>query len=205
MGSGRRTLPPRVVLATGNQGKVRELSALLGRWGVEVVSQSAFDVPPVEETGETFAENALIKARAAALGSGLPAIADDSGLTVDALGGAPGVRSARFAGDAATDADNNALLLARLAGVPASERGGAFVCVLAMLRAADDPLPILCEGLWRGAVLEAPRGEGGFGYDPLFLVPSLGRSVAELAPAEKNTLSHRARALGALRARLLGR
>ncbi|MCP5151670.1 MAG: RdgB/HAM1 family non-canonical purine NTP pyrophosphatase [Ectothiorhodospiraceae bacterium] len=198
-------MPPRVVLATGNQGKVRELSALLGRWGVEVVSQSAFDVPPVEETGETFAENALIKARAAALGSGLPAIADDSGLTVDALGGAPGVRSARFAGDAATDADNNALLLARLAGVPASERGGAFVCVLAMLRAADDPLPILCEGLWRGAVLEAPRGEGGFGYDPLFLVPSLGRSVAELAPAEKNTLSHRARALGALRARLLGR
>ena len=185
----------KIVLATGNQGKVKELANLLADHNIDIVPQSQFDVPEVAETGTTFVENAIIKARHAAKITGLPAIADDSGLEVDALNGAPGVISARYAGEDATDATNNAKLLAELDGVEAEERTGRFHCVLVYMRHADDPTPIICHGVWEGSMLTAPQGDQGFGYDPLFWVESHQCSSAELPRDEKNKLSHRGKAL----------
>ncbi|MCF6780218.1 RdgB/HAM1 family non-canonical purine NTP pyrophosphatase [Stutzerimonas stutzeri] len=189
-----------LVLASHNAGKLKELQAMLGA-AVRVRSVDEFsDVEP-EETGLSFIENAILKARNAARVSGLPALADDSGLAVDHLGGAPGIYSARYA-DGQGDAANNAKLLEVLKNVPDAQRGAQFVCALALVRHAEDPLPIICEGLWQGRILHAPRGEQGFGYDPLFWVPERDCSSAELAPADKNQLSHRARAMALLKARL---
>ncbi|WP_040259549.1 RdgB/HAM1 family non-canonical purine NTP pyrophosphatase [Pseudomonas massiliensis] len=189
-----------LVLASHNTGKLKELQAMLGG-SVQLRSVGEFSQVEPEETGLSFVENAILKARNAARLSGLPALADDSGLAVDYLGGAPGIYSARYA-DGQGDAANNAKLLATLEGVPQAERGAQFVCVLALVRHADDPLPILCEGLWHGRILPAARGAHGFGYDPLFWVPERGCSSAELSPDEKNQLSHRARAMTLLRQRL---
>lgn len=188
----------RFVLASGNPGKAAEIGALLAPAGIEVVAQSAFGLAGAAETGTTFVENALLKARHASAGSGLAAIADDSGLVVDALGGEPGVHSARYAGADADDAANNRKLLEALAGVEAGRRTARFVCVVVMLRHPADPLPLVCQGTWEGSILEAPRGSGGFGYDPLFLPSGGDRSAAELEPAEKNRVSHRGRALSEL-------
>ena len=195
----------RVVLASNNAGKAREFGQLLADSGLEVVAQTEFDVPEAEETAPTFVENALLKARNAALHTGLPAIADDSGLAVDALDGEPGIYSARYAGPGADDAANNARLLEKMRGVPPAERGAAFICALVYLRHANDPVPLICQGTWRGLLLEAPRGENGFGYDPLFLVPELDRTSAELPPQEKNRRSHRGQALRQLVDRLAAR
>jgi XTP/dITP diphosphohydrolase len=191
-----------LVLASRNRKKLLELEALLGPHGYRLRLVSEFsDVEP-EETAPTFIENALIKARHAATVSGLPAIADDSGLEVAALGGAPGVRSARYAGMQGDDAANNARLLKELAPVADGQRAARFVSVLALLRHADDPVPLLAFGAWPGQILHAPRGANGFGYDPLFLDPELGLSAAELDAATKNARSHRARAMAALLAQL---
>jgi XTP/dITP diphosphohydrolase len=190
-----------VVLASGNAGKAREIGALLVPAGIEIVSQADFGIEPAEETGLTFIENALLKARHAAAQSGLPAIADDSGLVVDALGGAPGIHSARYAGDGG-DAANNAKLLKALSSVPAAARGARFVCVAVYLRHAADPLPIVCEGRWEGALVSEPRGSGGFGYDPLFVPAGERRTSAELPAAQKNAASHRGRAFRELLSRL---
>lgn len=187
----------RVVLATGNKGKLRELRALLEELALEVVPQSDLGVPGVEETGKTFEANALLKARHAARVTGLPALADDSGLEVDALGGRPGVRSARYAGENATDDDNTARLLAELADVP-EPRTARYRCVIAYVATADDPNPVLAAGSWEGAIARAPRGDGGFGYDPVFLVGAGQLTAAELPPDEKNSISHRAQALRTL-------
>ncbi|MEO8444740.1 MAG: RdgB/HAM1 family non-canonical purine NTP pyrophosphatase [Gammaproteobacteria bacterium] len=188
---------PELVLASSNAGKVREFQALLGgAWRVR--SQSEFGVEPVEETGDTFLANALLKARHAAGVAGLPALADDSGLEVDALGGAPGVRSARYAGPGADDAANNARLLAALAGVPEARRSARYRCVLVWMAAPDDARPLVAEGVWEGRILSAPRGANGFGYDPLFLDPVTGLAAAELAPATKDARSHRGQALARL-------
>ena len=194
----------KVVLASSNPGKLAELRALLEPTGLRVVSQDAFGVEPPEETGLTFVDNALIKARAACAATGLPALADDSGVVVDALGGAPGVRSARYAGENASDADNVARLLEALEGVAPAERGAVFVCSIVYLRHARDPCPIVCDGYWNGRILDAPRGAGGFGYDPVFFIETLDRTAAELSRAEKNVVSHRARALAQLLRRLGG-
>lgn len=191
-----------LVVATGNAGKLAEIGQLLRDVVIRVRSQQDFGVPSIEETGLSFVENALLKARHASAIAGLPALADDSGLAVDALGGAPGIRSARFAGDGAGDDANNRLLLERLADTPPECRGARFHCALALVMHAQDPVPLICEGSWSGVILPAPRGSNGFGYDPLFLVPSLGRSSAELDPAQKNLLSHRGQAFAALRIRL---
>jgi len=195
----------RVVLASGNAGKLRELQALLADWPHALVSQRALGVEEVEETGKTFLENALIKARNAAAVSGLAAIADDSGLAVDALGGAPGIFSARYAGAEGDDAANNAKLLAALEAVPREARGASFVCVMVFLHHPEDPVPVVAQGLWRGRILDAPRGANGFGYDPLFLVPGHDRTAAELEPAVKNRVSHRALAAGRLHEALIER
>jgi XTP/dITP diphosphohydrolase len=195
------TAGSRVVLASGNAGKAREIGALLAPAGIEIVSQADFGIEPAEETGRTFIENALLKARHAAAQSGLPAIADDSGLVVDALGGAPGIHSARYAGDGG-DAANNAKLLEALRGVPDAGRGARFVCVAVYLRHAADPLPIVCEGRWEGTLVSAPRGAGGFGYDPLFVPAGEQRTSAELPAAQKNAASHRGRAFRELLSRL---
>ncbi|HLA32218.1 MAG TPA: RdgB/HAM1 family non-canonical purine NTP pyrophosphatase [Pseudomonas sp.] len=189
-----------LVLASHNAGKLKELQAMLGI-AVRVRSLAEFSEVEPEETGLSFVENAILKARNAARVSGLPALADDSGLAVDALGGAPGIYSARYA-DGQGDAANNAKLLEVLRDVPDELRGAQFVCCLALLRHADDPLPTLCEGLWHGRILHAAQGERGFGYDPLFWVPERDCSSAELPPAEKNQLSHRARAMALLKQRL---
>jgi len=191
------TTPRRIVLATGNRGKAREISAMLGS-GWDVVLQADCGVSEIEETGATFVENALLKARHAASATGLPALADDSGLEVDALNGAPGVRSARYAGESATDADNLDLLLAELADVPDAQRTARFRCVLAYVRTADDPVPLITEGVWEGRITAGPRGLLGFGYDPVFEDPGSGQTAAEMAPASKNRLSHRGQALRAL-------
>ncbi len=189
-----------LVLASHNAGKLKELQAMLGH-AIRVRSVGEFsDVEP-EETGLSFVENAILKARNAARVSGLPALADDSGLAVDHLGGAPGIYSARYA-DGQGDAANNAKLLDALREVPDAERDAQFVCALALVSHADDPLPILCEGLWHGRILHAPQGEHGFGYDPLFWVPERNCSSAELAPQDKNQISHRARAMALLKQRL---
>lgn len=186
-----------IVLASGNAGKLAELQRILDPLGVTLRPQSDYAVPEVDETGLTFVENALLKARAASAHSGHPAIADDSGLEVDALQGAPGIRSARFAGSGG-DAANNAKLLEALASVPEAQRTARYQCVLVYLRHPEDPTPLICSGSWEGWILQAPRGSGGFGYDPLFWVHEHGCSAAELDPAEKNRISHRARASAAL-------
>ncbi len=183
----------KLVLASNNLGKLREFAALLAPLGFEVLSQSALGVPEVDEPYITFVENALAKARHCARVSGLPALADDSGLCVTALGGAPGVLSARYAGEPKSDARNNDKLLSEMQGK--TNRRAHYVCVLVLCRFADDPQPIIAEGEWHGEIPDAPRGSGGFGYDPLFLVPELGCSSAELAPEEKNLRSHRGIAL----------
>jgi len=191
-----------IVLATSNVGKVREFAALLADCDLEIRPQSAFGVTEVEETGLTFVENALLKARHAALRTQLPALADDSGLVVDALDGAPGIHSARYAGPDADDQANIAKLLAALGETPLERRAARFVCVLALLHHPADPLPLLCQGTWEGVILPKPRGANGFGYDPVFYVPSVGQTAAELAPSTKNRLSHRGQALALLRQRL---
>lgn len=185
----------RIILASNNTGKVREINQLLAGGQITVVPQSAFDVPEVEETGLTFVENAILKARHAARLGGLPAIADDSGLEVDALRGAPGIYSARFAGPGASDEDNVNKLLAELAGVSDTERTARFQCLMVYMRHADDPTPLICQGTWEGRILREPRGENGFGYDPVFYVPEQQRSAAELSADTKNGLSHRGQAL----------
>ena len=191
---------PELVLASHNAGKLKELQAMLGD-RVRLRSVGEFSQVEPEETGLSFVENAILKARNASRLSGLPALADDSGLAVDFLGGAPGIYSARYA-DGQGDAANNAKLLAALKDVPDAERGAQFVCCLALVRHADDPLPILCEGLWHGRILHEARGEHGFGYDPLFWVEERQCSSAELSPADKNQLSHRAIAMQLLKQRL---
>lgn len=196
------TVPARrLVLATANQGKLKELRELLAEQDCAVLSQAEFNVESVEETGLTFIENALLKARHAAEQSGLPAVADDSGLVVDALEGRPGIHSARFAGEDASDADNVALLLEKLDGVPELHRGARFVCAMALLRFPADPVPLICEGSWQGRIAMSPRGSGGFGYDPVFIAED-GRTSAELSAAEKNRLSHRGQAVRELVRRL---
>jgi len=192
------------VVASNNAGKVREINQLLEGTGIRVVPQGDFGVPEAEETGLTFVENAILKARNAAQHSGLPAIADDSGIEVDALHGAPGIHSARYAGPGSSDEDNVGKLLHALESVPEAERGARFQCVLVYLRHASDPTPLICQGTWEGRILEAPRGENGFGYDPVFYVPTHGCSAAELDPGIKNKLSHRGQALRRLRQRLEG-
>ena len=187
--------PHRIVLASGNPGKLAEFETLLAEWQVHVVPQSDFATPSVVEDGENFVANALLKAHAAAQHTGLPALADDSGLAVDALDGAPGIFSARFAGAEATDADNNHKLLTELASVPTARRGARFHCALVYLRHWQDPNPIICEATWKGLILEAPEGDGGFGYDPLFYVEDQGCTSAQLPAAEKNRLSHRGQAM----------
>ncbi len=189
----------RVVLATGNPGKVREMGQLLAELGLEILPQSKFGIPEAEETGLTFVENALLKARNATLHTGLPAIADDSGLEVDALRGAPGIRSSRYAGPGASDEENIHKLLQALQGIPEPERNARFRCVVVYLRHPDDPSPLICEGTWEGTILTAPRGRNGFGYDPVFHVPETGCSSAELEPDTKNRLSHRGQALACLK------
>ncbi len=184
-----------VVLATGNQGKVRELSALLEPLEWRVRPQSEWDFAEAEETGLTFIENAILKARHAAQQTGLPALADDSGLAVQALGGAPGIYSARYAGAEASDADNVNKLLDALAQVPNHARQASFHCVLAFLRHAEDPTPIICHGRWHGEITRQPSGTGGFGYDPVFWVPSENCTAAELSKERKQVLSHRGQAL----------
>jgi len=190
----------KLVLASGNAGKLKELSSLLAPLGIEVLPQSAFNVSEAEEPHPSFVENAIAKARHAARATGLPALADDSGLCVDVLGGAPGVLSARFAGEPKSDARNNALLLERLAGEP--NRRARFYCALALVRHADDPQPLIACGEWRGEILEAARGQGGFGYDPLFLVRDLDQTAAEIDHSLKNVLSHRGNAMRQLLDRL---
>lgn len=190
------------VLASGNAGKLREFDEILGGSGIEAVPQSAFGVDDVEETGLTFVENALLKARNAALATGLPALGDDSGLCVDALGGAPGLYSARYAGGQGDARANIAKLLDALRDVAGPDRTAHFHVVIVLLRHADDPQPVIAEGSWHGLILDAPRGDGGFGYDPVFLDPASGRTAAELDAAAKHGISHRGRALAALRARL---
>lgn len=187
-----------VVLASRNAKKLKELSALLAPLGYTPRLVSEFSDEEIAETAPTFIENALLKARHAARVSGLPAMADDSGLEVDALHGAPGVYSARFAGEPSNDAANNAKLLAALHDVPVAQRTARFVSALVWLRHADDPVPVFAVGTWTGRILEAPRGSYGFGYDPLFWVEQHGKSAAELSPAVKNRVSHRARAMRAL-------
>jgi XTP/dITP diphosphohydrolase len=192
----------RLVLASGNAGKIREISHLLAPLGIEVVSQAALGIDEADEPHGTFVENALAKARHAARLSGLPALADDSGICVDALGGEPGVQSARYAGEPKSDARNNQKLLDVLANV--TDRRAHYCCVLVLMRHGTDPQPLIAEGEWHGEILRAPRGAGGFGYDPLFLVPDLGLTGAELPLERKNALSHRGRALAQLLERMRG-
>lgn len=190
------------VLASSNAGKLDEIGAILADAGIDLVPQSAFGIDDAEETGATFVENALIKARHAARLSGLPALADDSGLCVAALGGAPGLRSARYAGRHGDSAANIAHLLDALREVPPERRDAHFHCTIVLLSAPDDPAPLIAEGRWHGSILAAPRGDGGHGYDPVFLDPASGQSAAELSPGAKNAISHRGIALAELRRRV---
>ena len=190
--------PARVVLATGNAGKLREMRAILSPWHVEVLPLSDFTRAAADETGLSFVENAILKARFAAEASGLPAIADDSGLEVDALHGAPGIYSARYSGAAADDEANNRRLLQELENVADAERTARYRCAMAYLRWPQDPAPIVCQASWDGRIGRVPRGSGGFGYDPLFVVEGSSRTAAEFDPAEKNRVSHRGLALRAL-------
>ena len=185
----------KIVLASNNAGKVREINELLKAFDLNVVPQGDYDVDSVEETGLTFVENAIIKARYAALKTGLPAIADDSGIEVDALKGAPGIYSARFSGEGASDKENNKKLLDELKGLPEEKRTARYQCVMVFMRHAADPTPIIASGSWEGVILESPTGSGGFGYDPLFYVATHQCAAAELSPELKNKLSHRSKAL----------
>lgn len=188
----------KVVLATGNPGKVRELADLLAAFGLDIVAQTELGVESAEETGLTFIENAILKARHAAAVTSLPAIADDSGLAVDALGGAPGIYSARYAGLDASDQQNLDKLLVTLDAVPDGQRQAQFHCVLVYLRHAEDPTPLVFHGSWEGEITRAEAGQGGFGYDPIFYVPELGKTAAELTKDEKRAVSHRGKALSLL-------
>jgi XTP/dITP diphosphohydrolase len=187
-----------IVLASNNAGKVREINELLSAEGIRVIPQGELGVPEAEETGLSFVENALLKARNAAEHSGLASIADDSGIEVDALRGSPGIYSARYAGAGASDAANVDRLLTELRDVPEAERTARFRCLMVYMRHAQDPTPVICQGTWEGRILFAPRGENGFGYDPVFYVPETGCSAAELPSAAKNRLSHRGQALAKL-------
>ena len=195
----------RVVLASSNGGKLRELAALLAPLGFEVIAQSALGVETPPETGETFADNALLKARHAAAATHLPALADDSGIEVDALGGRPGVYSARYAGEGASDEDNLRKMLDELRDVPPEKRTARYQCVIAFVSTSADPKPLLASGTWDGSLISEPRGLGGFGYDPIFVPRGFDRTVAELDPVEKNALSHRGQALRALVTQLQAR
>jgi XTP/dITP diphosphohydrolase len=192
----------RVVLATGNAGKLAEMRAILVGHDLEVIPQSEFGITPPAEDGASFIANALIKARHAAAQAGLPAIADDSGLEVDALGGRPGLHSARYAGPAAGESGNNGLLLVELAGIPDGRRGARYRCAMVFVCHAADPLPVIAEAAWEGRIGREPRGAGGFGFDPLFIVDGDGRTAAELSAQEKNRVSHRGQALLALATRM---
>jgi len=192
----------KVVLATGNQGKVKELANMLQNLNISVVPQSDFNVSEVAETGTTFVENAIIKARHAAKITGLPTIADDSGLAVDFLQGAPGIYSSRYAGENANDQNNIDKLLIALKEVPKAQRTARFLCVLIFMRHADDPTPIICQGSWEGIITKEQSGEQGFGYDPIFYVPSQKMTSAQLSREVKNQLSHRGKALVLLKAQL---
>jgi XTP/dITP diphosphohydrolase len=187
-----------MVLASNNPGKLREFAQILSTFDYQVIPQSQLQVPEVAEIGLSFVENALIKARQAAQHTGLPAIADDSGIEVDALQGAPGIYSARFAGVGASDDKNNQLLLAKLTQVPSSQRTARYHCVIVYMHHPNDPMPLICQGTWEGHIVLEPRGENGFGYDPLFYVPTHHCTSAELDPEIKNQLSHRGQALRAL-------
>jgi XTP/dITP diphosphohydrolase len=190
----------RLILASNNAGKLKEFAQLLAPIGFELHPQGEFNVPEAEEPFGTFVENALQKARHAARLTGLPALADDSGVCVNALGGAPGVLSARYAGEPKSDARNNEKLVRDLANH--DDKSAYYYCVLVYVRHADDPQPVIADGIWRGRIVDTPRGEGGFGYDPYFLIPALGKTTAELAPIEKNAMSHRGQAIRALVAKL---
>jgi XTP/dITP diphosphohydrolase len=185
----------KIVLASGNKGKLKEFQQLFSPFGFEVLPQSEFNVPEADETGLSFVENAIIKARNAAEHTGLPAIADDSGIEVDALNGQPGIYSARFAGEQYNDADNNRKLLELLTDIPTAKRSARFQCLLVFMRDDKDPTPLICQGTWEGSILTKASGNNGFGYDPLFLVSEKNCSSAELSPEEKNVLSHRGKAL----------
>ena len=198
----KTAVPARLVLATGNAGKLREMREILAPWQVEVRSLAEFTTASAAETGLTFVENALLKARFAAAASGLPAIADDSGLEVDALHGAPGIHSARYAGPEADDAANNAKLLRELGSIPDHARTARYRCAMVYLRWPEDPAPVVAQAAWEGHIGRVPRGSGGFGYDPLFLVDAGIRTAAELAAADKNERSHRGQALRRLVAAL---
>lgn len=191
------------ILASGNPGKLREFDALLSASGVEMIAQSRFNVPEPDETGLSFVENAIIKARNAAQYTGLPALADDSGIEVDALYGKPGIYSARFAGPEATDHDNNQKLLEELKLIPDAQRTARYHCAIVMLRYAEDPVPLICQASWEGVIAQMPQGENGFGYDPLFYIPALGCTAAQLDPIIKNQISHRAKALHQLSSMLI--
>lgn len=192
----------KIVLASSNQGKLREIQQVLAHLDMQLAPQSEFNIDDADETGFSFVENAIIKARHAASISGLPALADDSGLEVDALAGRPGIYSARFAGEKATDRDNIQQLLTDMAGIDSPLRTARFRCVLVYMRHAEDPSPIIAEGSWEGFILEEQRGQNGFGYDPVFYIPEHQRTAAELEPSVKNQHSHRARALQQLVSRL---
>lgn len=188
-----------IVLASLNPGKAKEIQMLLQDLPIKLIPASEFDLPPIAETGGTFVENAIIKARHAAAFTGLPALADDSGLTVDCLGGAPGVLSARYAGDNASDADRIEKLLKEIGDDEGVDRSACFHCVIALMQFPEDPAPLICHGTWEGDILHRPRGTNGFGYDPIFYVPDRQCSAAELDPIEKNRISHRGQALEAFK------
>lgn len=193
----------KIVLASGNKGKTAEIQALLQDLPIELIPQSTLNIADIEETGLTFVENAILKARHAATLSGLPALADDSGLCVDCLNGAPGIYSARYAGPGAKDADLIAKLLQAMQAVATSQRSARFHCVIAFLTSSTDPAPIICHGVWEGQILFSGQGCQGFGYDPIFYVPTHDCSAAELVPSLKNQISHRGQALSQLRSQIL--
>lgn len=195
-------MPRDVVLASNNPGKLREIADILSGVDITLLPQSRFDVPEVEETGKTFVENALLKARAAAAVSGLPAIADDSGIEVDVLNGEPGIYSARYAGEGASDEDNLWRLVRNVLATGKDRPTARYQCVIVYLRHALDPMPVIAEGTWEGYIISTPRGSHGFGYDPVFYVPTHDRTSAELEPDEKNRISHRGQALAMLADRL---
>ena len=188
----------KIILASNNAGKVREINAMLSGHNLHVISQSEFSVPEIEETGLTFVENAILKARNASRHTGLPAIADDSGIEIQALNGKPGIYSARYAGVGASDEENLNKLIEQVKKIPEEKRQARFVCLMVFLRHPDDPVPIISEGIWNGIAVTAPQGENGFGYDPVFYVPTHKCTSAELPPEIKNSISHRALALRAL-------
>ena len=191
-----------IVLASGNQGKLREIQAVLADWAYTLRPQSEYSVSDVEETGLSFVENALLKARHAAQATGLPAIADDSGIEVDYINGAPGIYSARYAGEACDDQANNNKLLAALRDVPTEQRTARFQCVIVLLRNANDAMPLICTGTWNGHIVETPAGSNGFGYDPLFYLADYGCTSAQLSPEQKNKISHRGQALRRLQSKI---